>query len=62
MEKAAFLLQTTDLSIQEVIEKVGISSRSYFYKEFAARFGVTPGVLRGNAVSKSDAKEDKECR
>lgn len=60
MDKAVSLLQNTDLSIQEVIENVGISSRSYFYKEFTARFGVTPGVLRENSVTKSDTKDVKE--
>ena len=35
MEKAAQLLLETDMSIQEVIESIGISSRPYFYKEFA---------------------------
>ena len=32
MEKAARLLREEDLSIQDVIADVGISSRSYFYK------------------------------
>ena len=39
MEKAARLLREEDLSIQDVIADVGISSRSYFYKEFARKFG-----------------------
>ena len=56
MEKAEFLLRTTDMSIQEVIDKIGISSRPYFYKEFTAKFGVTPGNMRGNSVTKSDIK------
>lgn len=56
MEKAEFLLRTTDMSIQEVIDKIGISSRPYFYKEFTAKFGVTPGNMRGNSVTKSDTK------
>ena len=42
MEKAARLLLDEELSIQDVIMEVGISSRSYFYKEFTRRFGMTP--------------------
>lgn len=46
MEKAARLLQNDELSIQDVITDVGISSRSYFYKEFARKFGMTPKDFR----------------
>lgn len=46
MEKAARLLREEDLSIQDVIASVGISSRSYFYKEFARKFGMTPKDYR----------------
>lgn len=44
--KTAHLLAETDLSIQEVIESVGISSRPYFYKEFAEKYGTTPKNYR----------------
>ena len=46
MEKAARLLKDESLSISDVIADVGIQSRSYFYKEFANRFGMTPGEYR----------------
>ena len=46
MEKAARLLREEDLSIQDVIADVGISSRSYFYKEFSRKFGMTPKDYR----------------
>lgn len=46
MEKAARLLQEQELSIQDVISEVGISSRSYFYKEFTRRFNMTPKDYR----------------
>lgn len=46
MEKAAKLLLDESLSIQDVILDVGISSRSYFYKEFTRRFGMTPKDYR----------------
>lgn len=46
MEKAARLLREEELSIQDVIADVGISSRSYFYKEFARKYGMTPKDYR----------------
>ena len=46
MEKAARLLLNDELSIQDVINDVGIASRSYFYKEFTRRFDMTPGDYR----------------
>ena len=46
METAARLLLDEELSIQDVIMEVGISSRSYFYKEFTRRFGMTPKDYR----------------
>ena len=46
MEKAARLLLDEELSIQDVIMEVGLSSRSYFYKEFTRRFGMTPKDYR----------------
>lgn len=46
MEKAARLLREEDISIQDVIADVGIASRSYFYKEFARKYGMTPKDYR----------------
>lgn len=46
MEKAAALLLNSDLSINDLISEIGISSRSYFYKEFTRKFGMTPKDYR----------------
>lgn len=54
MEKAARLLITTTFSIQEVINDVGISSRSYFYKEFMRKYGQTPKDYRELIRSKTE--------
>ena len=43
---AARLLVTTNLSIQEIIYKVGISNKSYFYREFSAKYQQTPKEYR----------------
>lgn len=46
LEKAARLLTETNISITEVVSEVGIVSRSYFYKEFFYKFGMTPKEYR----------------
>lgn len=52
IEKAAGLLLETDWPIQKVIGEVGIQSRSYFYKEFASRYGVTPKAYKTSMLGK----------
>ena len=59
MEKAARLLQNEELSIQDVISDVGISSRAYFYKEFTRKFGVTPKVYREKLLG-NDTHKNQE--
>lgn len=51
LEKASILLKDTNLSIADVITDVGISSRSYFYKEFSKKYGMTPKEYRDNLCS-----------
>lgn len=60
MEKAAGLLREGELTIQEVISDVGISSRAYFYKEFTRKFGMTPKVYRDKHSGGNEAKKE-EC-
>lgn len=45
---AAQLLLTTTYSIQEIIYKIGISNKSYFYREFGKKYGMTPKEYRVN--------------
>ena len=59
IEKAACLLADTDWPIQKVISEVGIQSRSYFYKEFASRYGVTPKNYKKTMLGKA-MSEDEE--
>jgi AraC-like DNA-binding protein len=49
LDRGAELLRTTDLPVQTVAERVGLSSRSYFSKAFRARFGVDPASYRATA-------------
>lgn len=39
---ASKLLISTNLSIKEIIYKVGITNKSYFYREFAKKYNVSP--------------------
>lgn len=60
IEKAAGLLVETDWSIQKVISEVGIQSRSYFYKEFASRYGVTPKTYKNRMLGKEMTEDENE--
>lgn len=46
MQKAAFLLDSSDKSIQEISQIVGIGDANYFVKVFRTRYGKTPGEYR----------------
>lgn len=56
IERAAALLREEDLSITSVIVEVGISSRSYFYKEFSAVYKMTPKVYKSLYCSKAEVE------
>jgi signal transduction histidine kinase/DNA-binding response OmpR family regulator len=43
---ATKLLRTTDLSIQEIIYKVGVSNKTSFYADFKKLYGMTPTEYR----------------
>lgn len=45
---AAQLLISTNLSIQEIIYKIGITNKSYFYREFFKKYQTTPKEYRLN--------------
>ncbi|MCX4239132.1 helix-turn-helix transcriptional regulator [Paraliomyxa miuraensis] len=49
LDRGAELLRTTDLGVQEVADRVGLSSRSYFSKAFRTRFGTDPASYRAAA-------------
>ena len=46
LDKAAYLLSTTDLSIKEISAICGISDHLYFRKLFKKHFGLTPTMYR----------------
>ncbi|SDB38207.1 AraC-type DNA-binding protein [Flavobacteriaceae bacterium MAR_2010_188] len=46
LETALELLQTTDLSISEIVYRIGLSSRSYFTRLFTERYGYKPSEYK----------------
>lgn len=46
MQQAETLLQTTFLSVKEIMNRVGISNESYFSREFKKAYGVAPSKHR----------------
>ena len=46
LKRAEFLLKDTDLTIMEILEEIGYSNVSYFYKQFKEEYGTTPDDYR----------------
>lgn len=46
LEKAAYLITTTDLSISEIVYNIGLTSRSYFCKIFKSKYHYSPKEYR----------------
>ena len=46
LSQAAFLLNNTELKIQEISSTVGYNNQSYFYKLFEEKYGVSPKKFR----------------
>lgn len=53
LEKGKEIIQHSDLTISEVCYKVGFSSRSYFSKSFADRYGVLPSEFKNSLTNDS---------
>lgn len=51
MNRARILLETTELGIMTVIEKIGMSNVEHFYAIFKKNYGVTPAKYRKNFQS-----------
>ncbi|PWJ37995.1 hybrid sensor histidine kinase/response regulator transcription factor [Sediminitomix flava] len=61
-KKAVMLLASENLSIQEVMEKVGFQSPSYFTRAFKKEFGVTPSkyIKMNGKTLKEEAMKAQE--
>lgn len=51
MREARRLLAQPNVSLKEIIETIGYSSKSFFYKKFKHYYGVTPAEMRKSLVS-----------
>lgn len=47
--EAAFLLANTECAISEIMEKIGCSNRTFFYRKFEQIYGMTPREYRVQA-------------
>lgn len=48
MERAAALLRDSDMNVQEIMYKVGISDSNTFYRRFKEHFGTSPSQYRSS--------------
>ena len=46
LEKAEFLLRTTDYNIEDIARQIGYENLTYFYRIFRTKYGLTPHKLR----------------
>ena len=46
LSQAAFMLQNTNLKIEEISDAIGYSNQSYFYKLFEKKYGTSPKKFR----------------
>ncbi|WP_175416235.1 helix-turn-helix domain-containing protein [Aggregatimonas sangjinii] len=51
LEKARELIETTEMTISEIVYSCGLSSRSYFSKVFFERYGVLPSDYKKSFVT-----------
>lgn len=60
MQKAAELLENTDLSIGKIAAKTGILNETYFYTIFKKHFGTSPSAYKtSKALDKARQKNEK---
>jgi AraC-like DNA-binding protein len=57
MQSACELLETTDLSIKQIMLEVGIKDESHFVRDFKRTYGVTPAQYRAQLASR-EVKEN----
>jgi transcriptional regulator GlxA family with amidase domain len=49
LERACHMLETSFMSVKQVMAACGFNDRSYFSREFKKRFGVAPSTYRKKA-------------
>ena len=58
LELARELLQTTNLTMQEITERCGFGSLETFHRVFKEAYGITPGKLRRISAQTEDRERD----
>ena len=49
-DKAINMLHTTDNSVEDIISRLGYADRSFFYKEFKKKYGMSPAEYRKHSA------------
>lgn len=57
LEKVMDLLRLTNLSVRDIIFKVGYSNEANFYKLFKKQYGITPNEYRQNILLQTRERE-----
>lgn len=55
---AAKLLLTTNMSVKEIIYKIGITNKSYFYNEFAKKYNASPKQFKSTNAGEQEQIEN----
>jgi YesN/AraC family two-component response regulator len=59
LERARELLETTFLSVKEIIRSIGVKDQSHFIREFKKFYGLTPAQYRISHATKDDLLETR---
>ncbi len=56
MDRAGWLLRTTELSVSEISEQIGYNSETSFFKAFKSNYGMTPHAYRKEKKKNEESK------
>jgi len=59
MQRARELLETTFLSVKEIISSIGVNDQSHFIREFKRTYGLTPAQYRMSLSTNNEVSETR---